>query len=90
MPGSTKGLLKPRPLRDDLEFLWRWYLDLASARQLGGMGSPQALSFSDINAWCQLHGIRLAPWQVRALRLLDMNHLQSILAKDPPTVEDLQ
>jgi hypothetical protein len=83
-------LTKAPVLRPELEFLWSWFIDLASARQMGGMGSPQPLSFADIWSWCQLHAIALAPWQVRAIRLLDMNQLRIILAKDPPTVEDLE
>jgi hypothetical protein len=62
---------------EGLEFLWNWYLDLAASRQLSGMGSPQAIPPSEIVAWQQLMRIDLEPWQVRAIRLLDIAHLKA-------------
>lgn len=78
LPGSAIKFLKGPPLPEGAEFIWAWYLELSIGRGYAGMGQPLPLSSIEIWAWCQLRDIRLAPWQLRTLRLLDLNHIRSI------------
>ena len=50
--------------------MWRIFRQLSAARGSGMMG-PQALTFSDIDAWQRLYRLRLTPWEVDVLRELD-------------------
>lgn len=54
-----------------LEYLWRWYCDLAAARQNYGMG-PCRLTSSDIidGTWL-FHRTTPTPWEARVLRRID-------------------
>ena len=49
--------------------LWDAFCEIASGRQ-GGMG-PQPVPSTEIEAWQRLSGLRLSPWEVDTLRLMD-------------------
>jgi len=79
------GVVKRRPKDTPPEataFLWSWYMDISSARICSvGMGALiyHPIQFSEILAWCGLHDIRLEPWQLRAIRLLDAAHVAGLM-----------
>jgi hypothetical protein len=55
---------------EEARYLWAWFMELHRARPQGGMG-PGAIGYPDIQAWCGLRGVRLAPWEVEVLTALD-------------------
>lgn len=62
------GLFGP-PCPDALRYLWDWYGDISRGRQIGE--HPAKLSSQEIKAWCDLEGVRLKPWELKAVRRLD-------------------
>jgi hypothetical protein len=58
------------PLPPAAAYLWGWWSELHEARGAGGMGLA-AITYPDIEAWCRLRGIRLAPWETAMLTALD-------------------
>jgi hypothetical protein len=66
-PSTVKEIQFPRAAAHVLQYFW----ELNAARQIGGMGSPQAISYSELWAWGSMRRIRLADWEVRLLRTLD-------------------
>jgi len=52
------------------DYIWRWFLSLHNGRGSGGFG-PNPISSIEIQAWSQLEGIRLAWWELKALRGMD-------------------
>ncbi len=59
----------PRPPAAAL-YLFGWFNELSGGRQSNGFG-PAPFSFAEIAAWSELRGVRLAPWEVDCLKLLD-------------------
>jgi hypothetical protein len=55
---------------DALAYLFDWFLDLAVARS-AGMSEPAPIAWAELQAWAQLHGRVLRPWQAQLLRTLD-------------------
>lgn len=53
-----------------VEHVWFWFLDLSRSRGGSGFGA-NALSFSEIAAWCALSGERPSPYEVELIRALD-------------------
>lgn len=53
-----------------LAYLLQWFQQLAASREMG-MSAPSAMGWLQIQAWAQLMGHTLAPWQVEALCTLD-------------------
>jgi hypothetical protein len=47
--------------------LWRIFLEIHRSRD--GMGGP--IRFSDLHAYEQVTGLKLAPWELRAIRAAD-------------------
>lgn len=60
--------------------VWEWYWDLRSSATVGFAG-PQALSYTEIQAWSGLMEIKIHPSKVRFLRMMDSEYLR-IVAKD--------
>lgn len=89
-PGTARGHLNPGRFPVAAQPVWEWYLDIASCRQYGGMGTPLPISHAEIWAWCQLHGITLEPWHIRTIRLLDGVHLRAISAKGEDILKERQ
>lgn len=52
-----------------------WYYDLAGTRTIGMALNP--ISYTEIQAWCNMTGNRPAPWEVLAIRQIDAAFLQS-------------
>lgn len=80
--------LKNAPqLPEAAAYLWRWFAELSATRQAVPYSKPlpdgrilsgfQALALppSEIAAWCDRSGIRLAPWEFRLLLALDRAYM---------------
>lgn len=78
-PEATWRLANPPPLSPYVAHLWAWYADLCQTRQSGGFG-PARLSRLEIQAWERDEGVRLEPWERRALIALDAEHLLTMTA----------
>jgi hypothetical protein len=63
--------------------LWHSFLELHQARGGNGFG-PNALSFSEIEAWQRLTGRCLTPWELNVMLALDRAYLASIPAPKAP------
>jgi hypothetical protein len=55
----------------ELEHIWRWYCELGSARTSNGFGL-NPLPYTEIQAYADLSGIRMTPWEVGLIKRLDM------------------
>lgn len=64
-------------LPDGLETLWSDFLELHSSRGSNGFG-PSRITFTDIDAWQRVNGVKLRPWQVEAIRRADNAYLASL------------
>jgi hypothetical protein len=51
-------------------YLWSAFLRLHCRRGSNGFGASP-LSWSEIDAFCRLSGVRLAPWEVEIVEALD-------------------
>lgn len=61
-----------------LEHVWHWFHDLHSTRRAGFSG-PDPLSFSEIQAWMNLTGTIVRPYEVQIIKALDnafLKHMQ--------------
>lgn len=65
--------LNPEPFPDLAAHVWGWFQELSTGRT-GGFG-PNPLTWECIDAWARLTGTRLAPWEVRAIKALDLAYL---------------
>jgi hypothetical protein len=59
--------------------IWRAFVDLNAARPAGM--SAAAVPPSEIDAWQRLHGVRLSPWEVETIMLMDRAALAVIAEK---------
>jgi hypothetical protein len=55
--------------------LWLYFTELHNARASGGFG-PSPITFESIRAWCDLTGIYLLPWEVKAVKEIDRVFLE--------------
>ena len=55
-------------------YLWEWFVELHSGRS-AGMAGPDPISWRDIADWSALTGIKVLPWEVRAIRAMDNGFL---------------
>lgn len=78
---SAWRLANPPPLSPHAAYLWAWYCDLAQTRAAGGFG-PARISRLEIQAWERDEGVRLEPWERRAIMQLDAEHLRIMTAKE--------
>lgn len=58
------------------EHVLRWFWALDSARSCGF--APNPISFSEIEAWAKLTGADPLPWEVRAIKAMDMAYLNEL------------
>lgn len=69
--GRTIAELAGLPeLPDGCEWLWRDFMALNVARGSNGF-SPARLTWSDIDAYQRVNGIRFSAWEVQTIRRLD-------------------
>ena len=57
-------------LPEVLEYLWEYYNQLSVTRQNFGWG-PTALTYQEIAAWSKLRNVKLDPWELDALLMVD-------------------
>lgn len=62
--------LETPPCPENAAYLLGYFDELSSGRQVGMGLSP--VSFSDMMAWSNLKKVELEPWEVDALKRLDM------------------
>lgn len=68
----------PAEMPENLTYLWQWFLELSyTGRTYSGGGRPMALSSSEIWSWCQLNQVKMEPWELRIIRLLDAAWLET-------------
>lgn len=73
--GQAPARLLNRPhFPDIVAYVWRWFTELDSARQIGMGINP--LSHTEIEAWARLNRINLTPFEVRCIRALDVVRLE--------------
>lgn len=57
------------------QHVWWWFLELNAARGNNGFG-PSPITYSDIMNWKVLTAIEIAPWEVKAIKLIDVQYLE--------------
>ena len=67
--GVTPDELAIGDLPECAMHLWDWFLELSDTRQNGMSINP--ISHTEIISWSRLMRIRLEPWEVRALKIID-------------------
>lgn len=68
------------PLPEALAHVMDWFQELSSARGSTGFGMAP-LSYQEIEAWARLRDVRPTPFEVQALKDVDMIYLASIVEK---------
>lgn len=86
MARKAKTAYVPLPPPSDTAYLWGWFGDLDVARQCG-MNGAQSTPYQEIESWARLMRIRLAPWEVECLRMLDVLCLNSEADGEVPAAE---
>lgn len=57
------------PFPDALSHVWSAFCRLSGRRTVGMAANP--ITWSDIDAFVRLSGVRLAPWEIRLIEELD-------------------
>lgn len=77
------------PFPQALAYIWRAYLRMRGRKTMGFAG-PAPLEWPDIDAFLRCSGLRLAPWELEIVELLDDRYLQAQIrtasAPDPSLV----
>lgn len=60
--------------------LWADFLDLAGSRVVTSAG-PARISYSDIDAWQRVNGIRFAAWEIDAIRRADSAFIEQTMKR---------
>jgi len=68
---------------DLAQHVWQYFVELDNGRQ-GGFAGGQPLSYSDISAWCALSGVRLLPWELTAIRAMDIRLIHGERPEESP------
>jgi hypothetical protein len=61
--------LETPPLPDELVYLWNYFCRLSSRRRSGFSIEP--IGWQDLAAFIHLTGVRLAPWEIQLIEMLD-------------------
>jgi len=67
--GQTPEQLAPLPFPYELSHVWEWFQRLCQMRQNTGFGVSRLSG--EIVAWQQLEGIRLNPYELEVIQMLD-------------------
>jgi hypothetical protein len=65
------------PLPAGGELLWQTFIDMHGARQ-AGLGGPLPITWADILAWGQVHGVQLSPWEAGVIKQIDQAALAAM------------
>ena len=77
--GQADDLLLVPPVPTAVQAVWQAYLSLSAHRRTG-MG-PGPIVLTDVQAWCQLQGVRLTPWELDTLTAIDGAALRAANSK---------
>lgn len=81
--GKTPKVLAEIPeMPQALVYLWIWFCELDAARGGNGFGL-NPLSYAEIQAWSTLMRVKLAPWEVEALKRVDSVRIRVSNVKSP-------
>jgi hypothetical protein len=64
------------------EDLWRIFMELHASRSSNGFG-PSRITFSEIDAFQRVTGVRLKAWEVEAIRRVDRAFVADWIARQP-------
>lgn len=67
---SARAQLDAAEINPATEHIWAWFFELRSSVPDGFSRSP--ISFQEIDAWIRCTGLDPRPWEVRALRAMDL------------------
>lgn len=71
----------PPPLPPEMRYLWAAFQSISRTRGGNGFG-PNPITFVEIDAWARLMRLRLDPWEVDTLRMLDDAYLEVAAQND--------
>lgn len=77
--GLRPGEAVEPALPGDCAHVWEWFSDLLLTRQIGMGDNP--ITYAEINAYCCLTGIRMAPWEAKALIALYWTYRSAVSGK---------
>jgi len=63
--------LEDAPAPEELDYLLAWFRELEWGRRWGAHGHPEAMGWTDIQAWAALTDRCLRPYEVEALMMID-------------------
>lgn len=76
--GRRHPLLAAEPsLHPGLKLIWSDFLDLHSTRPVQ-MGEPRRITYSELESWSRVRGVRLERWEIDAIRAADQAYLLSL------------
>lgn len=78
--GKAPADLRGPELPGAAVYLWNWFLDLNAGRGGTGFG-PSPLSFTEINSWASLNGLRLSRFELDCIKALDLLYLTQAAEK---------
>lgn len=64
------------PCPPEARYLWTLFTELSGTRSSNGYG-PNCISWMEMQAWSQMKGLGLSPFEIDALRSLDTTYLSS-------------
>ena len=56
--------------------IWSWFLEVSSSRSSNGF-SLNPISYSEIESWSRFAGITIESWELKALKRIDLEFLNS-------------
>lgn len=65
---------KYAPCPSELEYIYRWFVELSSTRQSGMSMSP--IVYQEIQAWAALSKLELSQFEIRTIKRIDVLYLQ--------------
>jgi hypothetical protein len=66
-------------------YLWDWFLEISNGRTGSGSG-PNPIAYSEIESWSRLFGVSLRPFELTAIKHLDMTYLSVMsMKKEAPS-----
>ena len=70
--GRTPPELIGPPFPRAMSFVWSTFQELHNERKTDGFGGISAISSLDILAWCVVSQVKLSPFEVKAIKAVDM------------------
>ena len=64
-----------------LGYVWQIFMALSNGRSYGETG-PNPLCYTEMKAWCDLHGTDLVDWEIDLVKALDATFISAQNEKD--------